>query len=188
MSKRATLKWPPLDITYTDEFGDIDSEVYRAAGDLWPDAEAFALKVLHDSAAGLRLLLKAAAAVSRIKGQPDHRIDHLAAYLFQTYKRLVLAQAEKENARRLREAEKSADMFGSYLVALPDLEQRLYVEEVVGRMDQWTSMVFGLLVIGLTFEEIGRALELNPHTARIKFRRQCRKIAGQLGDGLKASD
>jgi len=188
MSKQATVKWPPLDTAYTDEFGNIDSEVYRAAGDLWPEAEAYALKLLHDPAAGLRLLLRAAAAVSKVNAQSGHRIDNLGAYLFQTYRRLVLAQIEKENVRRLREAEKGTEMYVHYLAAPRDMEHRLLVEEVIGKMDKWTGMIFGLLIIGHTFEEIGRQMELNPNTIRLRFRRQCRKIAGQLGGDLKTAD
>ena len=99
------LLWPSLDEGYTDEFGEIRPEVYLAAGELWPQAESFINSKLHDVAAGMRLMFKAAASVSRkLQEEPD-QIRDLKAYLWTSFKREIYAAAEKENRYQPLESE-----------------------------------------------------------------------------------
>src|SRR5215475_14706445 len=91
------LSWPSLDEGYTDEFGVICPEVYRAAGELWPQAEGFVHSKLRDRPAGMQLMLKATAAVSRKRREQPDQIRDLKAYLWTTFKRLVSDELEKEN-------------------------------------------------------------------------------------------
>ena len=171
--------WPVLETGYDDEFGLVDPEVHRAAGDLWCRAEHLALDLLHDSVAGYRLLKQAVAAVSRLAPERRALIRDLPAYLFQTYKRLVLAELEKQNARNTRQLD-SAD-----LQRLPidagDIERDILIQELVGRLDSWSRNVFEALLLGYSFGEIGGALGRNPHVVRNRFRLAIRKLAGRIG-------
>jgi hypothetical protein len=157
MSKLTGTVWPPLATAYTDEFGHIEPDVYKAAGALWSvRAEQFARSTLGDAPTGLRLMLKAAALVSRKYLEPGMHIENLSAYLFHAYKRLVLAELEKENGRRKR----NADIYEE-LVSRPDeaddVNRKILIEQIMRRMDPWTRGVFELLILGYSFEEIGEA-------------------------------
>jgi len=171
--------WPNLETGYDDEFGAVDPVVHGAAGDLWSCAEHLAYDLLHDSVAGYGLLKQAVAAVSRLAPERRALIRDLPAYLFQTYKRLVLAELEKQNARNTRQLD-SAD-----LQRLPidagDIERDILIQELVGRLDSWSRNVFEALLLGYSFGEIGGALGRNPHVVRNRFRLAVRKLARSIG-------
>ena len=171
--------WPNLETGYDDEFGAVDPVVHGAAGDLWSCAEHLAYDLLHDSVAGYGLLKQAVAAVSRLAPERRALIRDLPAYLFQTYKRLVLAELEKQDARNTRQLD-AAD-----LQRLPidagDIDRDILIQELVGRMDPWSRDVFETLSLGYSFDEIGKALGRNPHVVRNRFRLAIRKLASRIG-------
>ena len=172
--------WPALEAGYEEEFGPVDPEVHRVARDLWPRAEHLALDLLHDRAAGYRLLKRAVAALSGLPADRRTEIRDPAAYLFQTYKRLVLAELEKLNGHRVRELE------AGELCRLPAgdaarIDRGILIAELVRGMDSWTREVFEAQVLGYSFEEIGRALESNPHVVRNRFRLALRRLAATVG-------
>jgi DNA-directed RNA polymerase specialized sigma24 family protein len=172
--------WPALETGYEEEFGPVDPEVHRVARDLWPRAERLALDLLHDRAAGYRLLKRAVAALSGLSADRRGQIRDPAAYLFQTYKRLVLAELEKLNGHRVRELE------AAELCRLPTgdaerIDRDILIAELVRGMDSWTREVFEAQVLGYSFDEIGRALGRNPHVVRNRFRLALRKLAATVG-------
>ena len=171
--------WPVLETGYDDEFGSVDPEVHRAAGDLWCRAEHLALDLLHDSVAGYRLLKQAVAAVSRLAPERRAQIRDLPAYLFQTYKRLVLAELEKRNAHSTRQLD-DADLLRCPIDA-DRIDRDILIQELVGRMDPWSRDVFETLSLGYSFDEIGKALGRNPHVVRNRFRLAIRKLASRIG-------
>ena len=171
--------WPVLETGYDDEFGSVDPEVHRAAGDLWSCAEHLACDLLHDSVAGYRLLKQAVAAVSRLTPERRAQIRDLPAYLFQTYKRLVLAELEKRNAHSTRQLD-DADLLQCPIDA-DRIERDILIQELIGRMDPWSRDVFETLSLGYSFDEIGKALGRNPHVVRNRFRLAIRKLASRIG-------
>src|SRR5215467_2896345 len=84
----ARLAWPNLDEGYTDEFGVIYPEVYQPAG--------------------VRLMLKAAAAVSRKREEQPDQIRDIKAYLWTTFKHNIYEEAEKENRYQPLETEQQS--------------------------------------------------------------------------------
>src|SRR5262245_13957952 len=134
------LSWPSLDEGYTDEFGVIRPEVYQAAGELWPQAESLVSSRLSDRPAGMRLMLKAVAAVSRkLQEQPD-QIRDLKAYLSTTFKRLVSEEAENEN--RYQPLEPEQHLTNNSHGPSETLNDQILMEEVMAQMDSWTRTVF----------------------------------------------
>ena len=127
--------WPNLETGYDDEFGAVDPVVHGAAGDLWSCAEHLACDLLHDSVAGFRLLKQAVAAVSRLDPERRALIRDLPAYLFQTYKRLVLAELQKRNAHSTRQLD-DADLLRCPIDA-DRIDRDILIQELVGRMDPW---------------------------------------------------
>ena len=105
-----TINWPPLDAVYDDEFGTVDSTIYAAAGKQWPAARRFARTTLGDEADGLQLMIKATAIVSRRQVELEGDIKDPAAFLMQTFKRLVLGELKKHNRRCGLEDERQVEL------------------------------------------------------------------------------
>jgi DNA-directed RNA polymerase specialized sigma24 family protein len=172
--------WPPLDDSYTDEFGHIDADVYGIAGSVWPQAEAFANTALHDGAAGLRLMIKAVALVSRARLERGAQISNLPAYIFRTYKRLVLASLEIQNGHRKLEIAHTDPEPAAISDASASLDELILIQQIIGRMDVWTRSVFELLTLGLTYDEIGEELGASGHVTRTKYSKRIKRLIKQL--------
>ena len=174
----ARLAWPNLDEGYTDEFGVIYPEVYQAAGELWPQAETFISSKLHDHPAGMRLMLKAAAAVSRKNEEQPDQIRDIKAYLWTTFKRNIYEEAEKE--RRL-EPLKSGEWPENDVHAPSEaLNDQILIERVMTQMDSWTRTVFELRALGYHFEDIAQMLKMRPSLLRSKFHKKIKKLSRRL--------
>lgn len=183
MAKHAETIWPLLETSYTDEFGEIDLEVYATAGRLWSQGEKYARSALGDTSTGLRLMLKAAAIVSRKQATPGNLIANLSAYLFQTYKHLVLAELEKENGHRQRETERRAEIESLSISLAEDVDRKILVQQIIGRMDLWMRETFELLTLGHNFEEIAKLRGSNAHVLRTKFNRHLKRLTKQIRPG-----
>ena len=172
------LSWPSLDEGYTDEFGVICPEVYRAAGELWPQAEGFVHSKLRDRPAGMQLMLKAAATVSRKRREQPDQIRDLKAYLWTTFKHFISDEVEKENRYQPLEAEQQLE---SDAIGLSEaLNDQILIEEVMAQMDPWTRRVFELRVLGYQFDDIAHMLKMRPHLLRSKFHKEIKKLSHRL--------
>jgi DNA-directed RNA polymerase specialized sigma24 family protein len=180
VAEETHIPWPPIEAAYTDEFGQVEMVVFKAAGDLWPRAERYSRQVLRDNQAGQRLLLQATAIVSRIYVERVDQISDLKAYLYQTFKRLVLAQLEKERGHRRLESAMLHHIAGEPDTSTSDLDQKILVQQIVKRMDKWMREVFELLVLGHTFEEIARDSNQNAHRLRNKYNNPQKKLTKQI--------
>lgn len=183
MPKHAETIWPLLDTSYTDEFGEIDPGVYAIAGRLWGQGERYARSTLGDASTGLRLMLRAVAIVSRKQATPGSLIANLSAYLFQTYKHLVLAELEKENGHRQRETERRAEVASLSVSLAEDVDRKILVQQIMGRMDAWMRETFELLTLGHTFEEIAKLRGSNAQVLRTKFSRHLKRLIKQIRAG-----
>lgn len=172
------LSWPSLDEGYIDEFGVICPEVYRAAGELWPQAESLVYSKLRDCPAGMRLMLKAAAAVSRKRREQPDQIRDLKAYLWTTFKRLISDEVEKEN--RYQPLEPEQQPTNNARAPSETLNDHILIEEVMAQMDSWTRTVFELRVLGFEFEEIAQLLKSRPNLLRSKFHKEIKKLSRRL--------
>ncbi len=181
MAKHTETAWPPLESGYTDEFGWIDSEVYRTAGELWPFAENLARSRLHDSAAGQRLLLKAATHVSRVLVERRVPIRNLKAYLFVTYKRLILEELEKSRRIDMFDtAEEMQRIKEKRSAVVEDMERKILVQELVQRMDDDMKHVFESLILGYTFEEVAAEQQTPSNVLRSNYHRMLKRLVKQI--------
>jgi RNA polymerase sigma factor (sigma-70 family) len=181
--------WPTIDFPYVDEFGSISSDVYQAAGELWPSAQRFALMTLHDAPAGIRLMMKAAARVShRLDEVGNQEIHDLKGYLFAVFKRMVLSELEKEaghlRAASLLEQETSRDAEDLAQI----LERKILIDEVVQRMDPQTRRVFELLVLGYTFEEIADRTGVKANVIRSRFSKRINRLTRSIRREIEDTD
>jgi DNA-directed RNA polymerase specialized sigma24 family protein len=125
-------------------------------------------------------MLKAAAAVSRKRAEPGPPIQNLQAYLFQTYKHLLLAEMEKENGHRQRDLERHFELTSASDADAETLERKILIQQVIRRMDEWMRAIFELLTLGYSFEEIGRLRAENGHALRSKFHKRLGRLAKEL--------
>ncbi len=180
-----TPDWGTLEIGYTDEFGAVASDVYASAGRVWRKAQDYAARVLQDfdEARARTLLLKAAAQTTRARDENSHRIDELDGYLFQTFKRVVLAELQKDNNRRRFESE--AHIETEWHAQASNVERRILLGELVAAMDEWTRGVFEWLALDYSFDDIARHLDMDVKVLRNRYHRHLtslmKQIKGQSG-------
>jgi hypothetical protein len=172
------LFWPSLDEGYTDEFGDICPEVYHVAGELWPQAESLINSKLHDRPAGRRLMLKAAAAVSRKREEQPDQIRDLKAYLWITFKHNIYEEVEKENRYQPLEPEQQPK--NDSHIPSEALNDQILIKELMAQMDSWTRTVFQLRVLGYQFEDIAQMLKMRPNLLRSKFHKEVKKLSRKI--------
>ena len=177
-----TAEWFALESAYTDEFGQIAPDVYATAGKLWPPAQVYAARTLADgdAARARTLLVKAAAQVTRARDEKSHAIRDLDGYLFQTFKRIVLAELEKDDNRRRFEAQ--ADPQREWQAQADGVERRILLHEIVAAMDDWTRAVFEWLTLDYTFDDIARQLNEKPKAVSNKFHRRIERLIKQMKD------
>lgn len=185
-----TPDWGALEIGYTDEFGAVASDVYAAAGRVWQRAQVYAARVLNDSddARARTMLLKAAAQTTRARNEKSHLIVELDGYLFQVFKRVVLAELEKDNNRRRFET--NSHLETEWHSQASNVERRILLGELVAAMDEWTRGVFEWLALDYSFDDIARHLGMNVKVLRNRYNRHLTTLMKQLrerseGEGLR---
>jgi len=172
---------PEIATAYLDEWGVVAPEVYQVAVSLRDQAESYAQATLGAKDAGHTFLAKAAVTVTRALEDRHEQITNLQAYLFQTYKRLVQAELEKERTRDriLTERACEASLNGHNVSA--ELDQYILIEQLRMRMNQRTRMVFDLLALGHTFEEIGLMLGKSSRAVRNNYYEQVARLKQEVG-------
>lgn len=111
MSQRQAPNLEALESSYTDEFGSIAPDVYASAIRLLPRGQNYIgrTSIGGDAARARTLLLKAAAQVTRARTRNALEIREIEGYLFQTFKRIVGDELEKESNRLRFETEACLD-------------------------------------------------------------------------------
>lgn len=181
-----TPDWGTLEIGYTDEFGHIAPDIYKAAGRIWQRAQDYASRVLRDDARARTMLLKAASQVTRARDERGHHVNELDGYLLQTFKRVVLAELEKDDNRRRFESD--AGFRADWHAQASNVERRILLDEIVGLMDEWTRSVFEWLTLDYTFDEIARHLGMSPKVLRNKYHRHVNALIEQAGGKRDGGD
>jgi len=171
---------PEIAAAYMDEWGVVAPEVHQAAIALRKRAESYARAILHNEDAGYTLLVKAAAIVTRALEDHPGRITNLQAYLFQTYRRQVLAELEKEKSRERILVEHAGEIATGDRGDSAELDQYILIQELRKLMNQRTRLVFDLLALGHTFEEIGLMLGKSSRAVRNNYYDQVARLKKEL--------
>lgn len=177
--------WPAIDSAYTDEFGQIQVEVYMAAGEIRGKVERFAATTLQDSQTGLRLLFRAAAIVSLKLADADTHIEDLKGYLFQTYKNLVLDELRKENRRKEIQTARRAEIESQAINLAEDVDRKILLEQIVRQMDPWLRNVYEWRCLDYDFELIARALGEKPHIVRSKYSKKMTRLIKEINQATE---
>ncbi|HEY8461972.1 MAG TPA: hypothetical protein VIM99_16405 [Blastocatellia bacterium] len=182
MSKiRVITDQPEIATAYQDEWGKVAPEVYQAVASLREQAESYARATLGAEDAGRTLMAKAAAIVTRVLEDDHEPITNLQGYLFQTYRRLVHAELEKERARERVLAERASEVSQNGRDVSAELDQYILIEQLRMRMNHRTRLVFDLLALGHTFEEIGSMMGKSGRAIRNNYYEQVARLKAELG-------
>ncbi len=169
-------RWPELTASYHDEFGPIDVEVYRVAGEVWPQAEKLSSRLLGDGPAGLRLMLKTAAAVTQRRKDESQPISDLNGYVFISFRRLLLGVMRQETNHRDTESQLLALDIVGLRDNEEDLQRKILIQETVREMDAWTRRVFQWLCLGYKFEEMAPHLNMKANVIRSRYSKQMQTL------------
>jgi DNA-directed RNA polymerase specialized sigma24 family protein len=172
---------PEISTAYLDEWGEVSPEVYQTAVSLREQAESYARATLGARDAGHTLLAKAAATVTRALEDRHEQITNLPAYLFQTYKRLVMAELEKERAHERILAERADEASRNRHNVSAEMDQYILIEQLRMRMNPRTRLVFDMLILGHTFEEIGLILGKSSRAIRNNYYDQVARLKQEVG-------
>jgi len=178
MRRLATLRFPEIEDSYTDEYGKIDREVYIAAVAIWPQVHKFAINLISDELRARDLMLKSIARVSK-RRQGGAEITNLERYVLLVYKRLVLLAARRE--KRFEPIEDDPPKNESvYAQAIEELERTILVDELIRRMDPTIASIFELRILGYSFNEIAEEQNGSAPVLRNKFRRALMRLAQEI--------
>lgn len=175
-------KWPPLTSGYKDVFGEIDLDVYNAAGEIWQQGRALARAKGIDDAVTHTAMIRAVAKVSRRLEQPAPNLKTPGArkaYLFTAFRRCLLDETQKKeniNTTTPEDVEGLAD--GEGLAA--QIERKILLEEIVRHMDSDTRYVYERLILGYSFEEIAKTMNIQANRLRSSYSKRIKKIAAEF--------
>ena len=161
---------------------------------VWPNLKGFSRRVLAGEMSGQEKdrfsaevwedVLKSAA---KTLTSPERKpILDLEAYLAASFRYRLLRRAKQE--KRLRE--RIEFLPPEELAAFEDtgkqtsrirIEDKLLIEQITGQMDEWAFTVWNLLVYGMSWNEISKAIGMEQQQAKQKFRYQLKKIKVRLG-------
>lgn len=176
MSKEErVIQLPPLEDSFTDQFGEVDLDVYEAARAIWPIAERFAERVLFDAHLGMELVLKASSKVTAAR-KSGTKIISLKYYLLQSFKHLVLAELEKENGRRRILSEHSTAAGSNHPDPESQLHRKILINQLRLEMDDWMRELFDHLRLGYSFEELSAHYGIGANVLRSKFSKKLARL------------
>lgn len=176
--------WPPLSTAYQDVFGEIDLDVYNAAGEIWQRGRVFAHATGIDDATAHTAMIQAVAKVSHRLTQPAPYLQtpgELKAYLFTAFRRCLLDKFTREHPKEVAPAalEEIADQTDSDGLAA-QIERKILLEEIVRHMDSKTRSIYESLILGYSFAEIAEAEGVQSNQLRSMFSKRLKKLASQF--------
>lgn len=127
-------------------------EVYEVARSLRPAAESFARRHNLDVIHAEDLLMEAADKVLVVKELRPHTIENLPAYLFTTYKHLLVPFARKAK-REHPLGDTEFELLNRSDVA-EEIEQTILIDEIARNMDAQSRFIFHHRLLGYSYQEI----------------------------------
>lgn len=115
--------WPPLSDAYHDVFGEIELDVYNAAGEIWQRGRGYARVRGIDDTITHTAMIRAVAKVSRRLKKPALELETpgaLKRYLFTSFRRCLSDEIKNEQSSsgsRVEDLEAVADQSSSESLA-----------------------------------------------------------------------
>lgn len=172
--------WPPYADAYFDVEGQIDGDIYKLAGELWPQAAALARSTINDEATGQMALARVCARITLGRSSGRIQISNLKAYIFRSYKHEILRLLQTRRLHDVLTANNYEVIDESR--ANTDVDRKILIEQILARMDARNREVFELLALGYSFEEIAKHQGKPSNIIRSAFWKQLQKIKRELSD------
>lgn len=168
-------------ISYKDEFGEIDADVLREAENIRHYCRILALKVFNDEQKGQILMMRAVAKVSEKHKAEDFTINNLRAYLFQTFRYLVYAEAKKQIHHHELE-KKHFESLNDLFQGKADSEDEkicraILIKEIEAKMDEWTRNVYRYLELGWEYKDLVPKYGSAENVIRAKYSKKLKELA-----------
>ena len=174
MADSLQVPWPALDAPYVDEFGPIDKDVHKAAGELWRWAAAYAIATLGDEASGQLALKKVCAKITEKRAAGAIQIVKLNAYIQTAFKHEVLAQLKHNRSTNVALSDEPITDYDL------DIDQKILVEQILLRMNPEDRRITELLILGYSFEEIARKDRKRSNVIRSRHSKLLKRIKREL--------
>lgn len=175
------------------------AEIYERARSLLPAAKAFGRQAKIDPVTAEEILMEAADRVAEALQKGNSEIHNLPAYLFTTYKHLILARVrenQREQSLTVRESQSGEEASpNDELELLPDptdyyqkIETKILVDEIVRHMDEQTRFIFNHLLLDRTYKEIAVEFRkafnkpIKENALRSKFSKAVDRLTRELSD------
>ena len=161
------------------------SDVYKAARALLPAAKSFSKKRGLDPALAEDFMMEAAYKVVNRKHQEKVKIENLPAYLFTSFKRVVLEEIQK----RQRYADLTDEQFESLSdqsATFATIEREILKEEIVRHLNAEARFIFDRLALGYSYKEISEMFSdefgssIQENVLRSKFSKAVQRLAKKL--------
>lgn len=167
------------------------TEVYNVARSLLPAAKSYAKRYSQnyaggDSAEAEDILMEATHKVIENLQNKSTNIDNLPAYLFGTYKYLLLARFKRSHREQSLNDEQLETITSGNTDIYQELEQKILIEEIAARFDPRARFIFDHLVRDYSYEEIAEKYSekfktpIKPNALRSLYSKAIRKITEQL--------
>lgn len=168
-------------ISYRDEFGEVDAGVLREAQNLRNYCCNLSLKILNDEQKGQILMMRAVAKVSEKLKEENAAINHLRAYLLQTFRHLVYAEAKKQIHHHELE-EKHFESLNDLFQGKADSEDEkicraILIKEIEAKMDEWTRNVYRYLELGWEYKDLVPKYGSAENVIRAKYSKKLKELA-----------
>ena len=173
--------FPELISSYQDELGTVSPQVLNEAQKIWLVSRSFSYKMLQDEQLSQLLMMKAVVKISDKINHESTEINNLRAYLFSTFKRLVLAEVRKENLHHELENQWIEHLTETFKNKPQTEEEIIYhqilITELEEKMDGWTRKVFRYRMLGYEYKDLVPDYGSAENVIRSKFSKKIKKLA-----------
>lgn len=174
-----------LKTQYEDEFGKINPQILRLANIVWQKSGSFFSNLLRDQSDCQRILLKAASQVSRKYEAAECSIENPTAYLYSTFRHLILAELKRQKHHSELDAEFQKRWAEENLINEDEsIYRKILIQQLCARMDDWTREVFEMQVLGYQYKDLVPKYGASENIIRSKYSKALVKLKNRIQEEI----
>lgn len=166
-----------IDTEYEEEFGKINPQILASAELVWKKSGGFYSNLIHDQHLCMQLLMQAISLVSAKFSSNQNHIQNLTAYLYTTFRHLILAeQSRKKRHSELEKASVSKQNEIDFEESEEKLQQKILISQLRARMNDWMREVFDLQALGYQYKDLVPKYGMSENIIRSKYSKNVLKL------------
>lgn len=170
-----------VDFEYEDEFGKIHPHILSVAEAIWRKSGDFFSKIIQDPHQCLKILMRAAALVSRKYNAGETEIKNPTSYLYTTFRHLILAEVSRRKRHCELEAEVGMKQIETEICGADEqIYQKILVNQLRARMDDWMRAVFDLQTIGYQYKDLIPKYGSSENIIRSRYSKNLLKLKNEI--------